>query len=100
MSETIIRIMTSSSTRNTEPRGGRVAFMRSVLAHPSLKFRKNYGPVQRLHHISQRLCKRRVHKPRVDASQRPANGLIAPRTNVKLSRSVPNGERGLPRNCC
>src|SRR6185437_11509926 len=35
MSETIILIMTSSSTRNTEPRGGRVAFMTSVLAHPS-----------------------------------------------------------------
>src|SRR5690242_15210885 len=28
MSETIILIMTSSSTRNTEPRGGRVAVMR------------------------------------------------------------------------
>src|SRR5690348_2113313 len=33
MSETIILIMTSSSTRNTEPRGGRVGVMRSVLAH-------------------------------------------------------------------
>src|SRR6266478_5201439 len=32
MSATIILIMTSSSTRNTEPRGGRVEVMMSVLA--------------------------------------------------------------------
>src|ERR1700754_4191383 len=50
MSETIILIMTSSSTRNTEPRGGRVAVIRSVpiLAHLSTKVRKNRQRVQRL----------------------------------------------------
>jgi hypothetical protein len=38
MSATIILIITSSSTRSTEPRGGRVAVMMSVLAHPKFKF--------------------------------------------------------------
>src|ERR1700680_4001015 len=34
MSATIILIMTSSSTRNTEPPGGCVAIINGVLAHP------------------------------------------------------------------
>src|ERR1043166_3985115 len=48
MSETIILIMTSSSTRNTEPRGGRVAVMSSVLAHSDRKVRKIRQWAQRL----------------------------------------------------
>jgi hypothetical protein len=34
MSATIILIMTSSSTRNTDPRAGRIALILPVLAHP------------------------------------------------------------------
>src|ERR1700739_4316260 len=42
MSATIILIMTSSSTRNTEPRGGRVAVMNfQSLPNPACKFANN-----------------------------------------------------------
>src|ERR1051325_7649109 len=42
MSETIILIMTSSSTRNTEPRGGRVAVMRyQSLPNRTVRFAKD-----------------------------------------------------------
>src|SRR5882762_8783706 len=41
MSATIILIMTSSSTRNTEPPGGRVAVMIMSLPVPSLRIANN-----------------------------------------------------------
>ena len=41
MSVTIILIMTSSSTRNTEPPGGRVAIMLMSLPVPNLRFANN-----------------------------------------------------------
>jgi hypothetical protein len=40
MSATIIRIMTSSSTRNTEPPPGRVAVIAGILALPGMKVGK------------------------------------------------------------
>ena len=41
MSATIIRIMTSSSTRNTEQPGGRVDIMMESLPFPASRFANN-----------------------------------------------------------
>jgi hypothetical protein len=78
MSETIILIMTSSSTRNTEPRGGRVAVMRyQSLPNPN-------GEVRKIRHRVQ--CLRGQSTPDRHLTVRRFQGsLIGPRVNAKPS---------------
>src|SRR5262249_1916024 len=91
MSETIILIMTSSSTRNTEPRGGRVAVMRSVLPRQITDVSKYRLRVQRLHSEGYDSC--------ANCSLGRREGKSKTRHNVQVSQWVPEQERGAARKC-
>src|ERR1700694_918360 len=92
MSATIILIMTSSSTRNTEPPGGRVAIMIESLPIPSVRFAKN-GVGCNANVREHPYC-RRCHAP----SRGPLNRIDRPAFQRQVLGLVPGREQGVARN--